>query len=440
MEIHVVGLGVKAQAVLCQDVQSLLASLSAHDKILGSARQLETLGEIAYQAQSHTLPKLADLADCIKHWQQQGVEKLVVLASGDALHYGIGAWLGRFVDQNPVLNTIRYYANVSSVQEACHRLGLSLQDAQVVSLHGRPLFSLRRYLQPNRHLLLLTDQFSQPQHIAKELLQAGLDDSQIQVCEALGYGEEKVTAYSAKELAELAHEFNPLNVVMVTTSHQASFYPSAPGIAESRFVTDKGHGKGMITKREVRLAILSYMALDAKDVVWDIGAGCGGVSVELAYWQAKATVYGIEHHPERLACLEENRQRFGVMQNLQIIAGRAPQALVDLPLPNKVFIGGSDGALEEMMNQVWCLLPEGGRLVVSAVTETSRCQVMSFMTSRDLAQDAEDDALQIAISRCERLAGQRVFRPSLPVNLYQFIKTKALNNEPEHNSIKETLS
>lgn len=430
MEIHVIGLGVSAQANLDLEAQALLASLTVADKVLGSTRQLATLTHSPCQAQPQALPKLSELADYIARWQQQGVTKLAVLASGDGLHYGIGAWLGRFAQGNPRISKIRYYANVSSVQVACHRLGLAMQDVQVVSLHGRPLASLRRYLQPNRCLILLTDSLSQPQHIAQELVQAGLDESQLQVCEALGYEHEKLTGYCAKELAELDDEFDPLNLVVVTTSGQRSFYPSAPGIAETSFVTDKGQGKGMITKREVRLAALSYLAPDAEDVVWDIGAGCGGVSVELAYWQAKAKIYAVEHHPERLACLEENRQRFGVMQNLHIIAGRAPQALAELPLPNKVFIGGSDGTLDSLLAQVWSLLPVGGCLVVSAVTENSRCQLMGFMNARDLAADAAEDGLQIATSKSERLAGQRIFRPSLPVNLYQFIKIKALSDEP----------
>ncbi len=344
------------------------------------------------------------------------------------------------------LESLRFYPNVSSIQMACHRLGLSLQDVQVVSLHGRPLASLRRHLRSNKTLVLLTDQYSQPKHIAEECVQAGLDQSEIIVCEALGYDHESVQSFTAESLQSSKRIFDPLNVIVLKTSQQASLYPSSVGIPDVSFVTDKGDGKGMITKREVRLAILSYMNIEQGDTVWDIGAGCGGVSVEMAYWHPRSQIIAIEHHPDRLVCLVANQERFGVMQNLSIVAGRAPDALVDLLAgnnsqhgkPNKVFIGGSDGELNALMAQVWELLPEGGSVMVSAVTEETKYQVMQFAQQRDAVQDADEQSLQVSIAKGERLAGQRLFRPSLPVTLYHFRKmtatTSATNSNHKENA------
>jgi precorrin-6Y C5,15-methyltransferase (decarboxylating) len=304
---------------------------------------------------------------------------------------------------------------------------LSLQDVNSISLHGRPLASLRRHLHSNSTLALLTDQHSQPQHIAQECVQAGLDESEIIVCEALGYEQEKVRHFVAKELINTVLEFDPLNVIVVKTSQQKSLYPTSPGIPDVSFVTDKGDGKGMITKREVRLAILSMMNIEHGDIVWDIGAGCGGVSVEFAYWHPRSQIVAIEHHVDRLACLAANQDHFGVVQNLSIVAGRAPDVLVDLlsqsSMPNKVFIGGSDGELSVLMSQVWQLLPVGGCLMVSAVTEDTKYQVIQFAQTREAAQDVEEQSMQIAISKGERLAGQRLYRPNLPVTLFHFTKT-----------------
>ena len=447
MPIHVIGLGVNQVAHLDDAAQAVLASLSVNDVVLGAPRQHETITHYSHLARREDLPKLSMLKDAFAAWQSEGAKQVVVLASGDPLYYGIGAWLIRTFS----LESLRFYPNVSSIQMACHRLGLSLQDVQVVSLHGRPLVSLRRHLQSNKTLVLLTDQYSQPKHIVEECIKAGLDQSEITVCEALGYAQEKVRTFVAESLMETALECDPLNVIVVKTSQQASLYPSAVGIPDTSFVTDKGDGKGMITKREVRLAILSYMNIEQGDTVWDIGAGCGGVSVEMAYWHPRSQIIAIEHHPDRLACLTANQARFGVVQNLSIIAGRAPDALVDLLAgnllagnnaqhgkPNKVFIGGSDGELNALMTQVWDLLPSGGSLMVSAVTEETKYQVMQFAKQRDDAQDADEQSLQVSVAKGERLAGQRLFRPSLPVMLYHFRKmtatTSAVNSNHKENA------
>lgn len=422
LTIHVIGLGVNEHANLDATAQAALASLSAQDIVLGAPRQHDTIACYRHLAQRCDLPKLNELECRFTLWQQQGAKQVVVLASGDPLFYGIGAWLKRTF----AAESLCFYPNVSSVQVACHRLGLSLQAVQVVSLHGRPLASVRRHLHSNKTLVLLTDQYSQPHHIAQECVQAGLDESEVSVCEALGYEQEKVRHFSAADLANTSIHWDPLNVVVVKTSQQTSCYPSSVGIPDTAFVTDKGEGKGMITKREVRLLILSYLSIEQGDIVWDIGAGCGGVSVELAYWHPCSQIVAMEHHPERLACLTANQQGFGVMQNLSIVSGRAPDVLASLPdsfsVPNKVFIGGSDGELASLMAQVWRLLPLGGGLMISAVTEDTKYHVMQFAQERERAKDAEERSVQVAVAKGERLAGQRVYRPNLPVTLSLFNK------------------
>jgi len=407
-KITVVGLGIGQPPLLNS---TALKALHSCDCIMGSPRQLESIEHIhALPNQSNLhqvrlpLPKLKQIADDIK-----GFDHVTVLASGDPLLFGIGKYLqSQFNDQ------VTCISGVSSLQGACELTGLSLQDAQLVSLHGRPLTNLNRYLQPNRNLLILTDQNSHPQAIAQALVAANLALSTIHVCERLGYDDQNQQQFIAKELATSSASFDELHVTVVHTQGVGNVMPNFPGIADAHFVTDGESGKGLLTKREVRLNILTLLQPAPEEAAWDIGAGCGGVAIEWALWNATGQVYGIEHHDQRIACLNANREAFGVSTNLHIIQGRAPDCLAELPNPDKVFIGGSGGELSAILQLAWQRLKPGGRLVASAVTEPSKATLWGFTQHID---QGPADYLQVAISRHDIIAGQDLLRPALPVTL-----------------------
>jgi len=356
------------------------------------------------QPASLCLPKLKHIAHEIK-----GFDHVVILASGDPLLFGIGKYLqSEFGDQ------VTCISGVSSLQGACELTGLSLQDAQLVSLHGRPLNHLKRHLQPHRTLLILTDQNSHPQAIAKVLVAVNLGLSKIHVCERLGYEDQNQQQFIAQDLATNSTPFASLHVTVVHTLGIGHVMPNFPGIADAHFVTDGESGKGLLTKREVRLNILSLLQPAPQDIAWDIGAGCGGVAIEWALWNPQGQVYAIEHHDQRIACLEANKEAFGVSANLSVIQGRAPDCLKELPFPDKIFIGGSGGELGRIMQLAWQLLKPGGRLAASAVTEPSKAALRQF--SLHIEQQPAD-YLQVAISRHDTIAGQDLLRPALPVTL-----------------------
>ena len=407
-KITVIGLGICQPPLLNAKALSALGSC---DCIMGSPRQLESIAHAQVVAnQSRTqpaslcLPKLKHIAHEIK-----GFDHVVILASGDPLLFGIGKYLqSEFGDQ------VTCISGVSSLQGACELTGLSLQDAQLVSLHGRPLNHLKRHLQPHRTLLILTDQNSHPQAIAKVLVAANLGLSKIHVCERLGYEDQNQQQFIAQDLATNSTPFASLHVTVVHTLGIGHVMPNFPGIADAHFVTDGESGKGLLTKREVRLNILSLLQPAPQDIAWDIGAGCGGVAIEWALWNPQGQVYAIEHHDQRIACLEANKEAFGVSANLSVIQGRAPDCLKELPFPDKIFIGGSGGELGRIMQLAWQLLKPGGRLAASAVTEPSKAALRQF--SLHIEQQPAD-YLQVAISRHDTIAGQDLLRPALPVTL-----------------------
>ena len=433
--INIVSLGASEQACLTPQAQQALQQATW---VMGSARQIATVQSLlSGDTQRLELPKFSQLSIVLEQlfMQADSNAQLVVLASGDALFYGIGSWFSR---QYPP-EQLTYFAGVSSIQLACHRLGLTEQDVDVLSLHGRPLAKLRSVIRAKQQLMILTDGQSQPQHLAQQCQALGFAQAQITVLEDLGYAHERIRHFSLEQLLDetVKTEFSSLHISFINTGAQslAAYLPNFPGIKDEAFITDKGAGKGMLTKREVRLAILSLLQPSNHDVIWDIGAGCGSVAIELSYWTPRAKVIAIEHHRARFDCLQQNRERFGVVANLETVFGRAPQvfAQTELATPNKVFIGGSDGELPALLEQIWASLPEQGQLVVSAVMERTRCQCVEFFQLRNEAQDCLAETLQVAVNKGEHLAGQLVYRPNLAVSLFSFIKTasrsEALNKD-----------
>jgi len=441
--IHVIGLGVELDDGQARLGDKARAALETADWVLGSERQLALVSQSLGDSQTQVLPKL----NALEGWLNTKLDqRVVVLASGDPLLYGIGRWLLNRVNRDRLC----FYPGVSSIQAACHSVGVAWQDVEVVSLHGRPLASIRARLRNQRYYAVLTDSVSTPQAIAQQCLGAGFDESLLWVCERLGYDDECVRLFEADALVNHdltdndALEFDLLNVVVLRTGGKGGVLPEFPGIDNAHFITDGVAGQGLISKREVRLAILSLLQPQADDLGWDIGAGCGGVTVEWARWNPFGQVIAIEKNSQRFECLQANVEKFGVLANTQLVHAQAPEVLPDLAAPSVIFIGGSSGELKELLRYCWQQLPAGGRLVASAVTEDSKAQLHDFADQLEAGQLEVDqseqglseqgrsqtpdepavviESMQIAVSRGGTLAGQRVYRPQLPVTLIKYTK------------------
>ena len=409
--LQVIGLGLAdSQLSLGETAQQ---ALQQAEVVIGAQRHLALLPELTAERVLYPSP-FAQLWTVLQRYQGQ---RVVLLASGDPLFYGLGGHLRRYL----AAEQLHFHPHISSIQAAFARIGQPWQHAQVVSLHGRPLLSLRAHLQANRWYALLTDADSHPSAIAQQLCAANLADSQVWVAEHLGSAKERISQHQAATLAAQPLTFAALNVVLVHTAGVGGILPEFPGIPDAQFITNSSVGRGLLTKREVRLAVLSLLQPRAGEVGWDIGAGCGGVAVEWARWNPLGQVYALERDTERLQYLAANREQFGVLQSLTICPGSAPEALGDLPDPQAVFIGGGGADLDRIMQHAWARLASGGRMVVSAVTVDSQCTLYQHADTLQLS-DQHSEWLQISVSRGERLAGQRLLRPQLPVLLLKAVK------------------
>lgn len=417
--IHVIGLGLGNTETLSADA---LQAMKTAPLIIGSQRQLacvQSLLNSTHQEQRNYPRPFADLSPQLSTYITHHPESDVcLLASGDPLFYGVGEFLLRHFSTNQLC----FYSNTSSIQAAFARIKKPWQQAKVISLHGRPLTDLIPSLANNTLIALLTDKNSHPQAVARLLCQYGCTAATLWVCEALGTADEKVACFTAEALIEEVQDFHPLHIIIIETKVADCTLPSFSGFQDELFITDTGQaGKGMITKREVRLVALSLLQARAGQIVWDIGAGCGTIAVEWAYWNQHGSMYAVEHHAQRLVCLQQNKRKFGV-NNLHIIANRAPDGLAALPAPHAIFIGGTAGDLFAIMSECWERLIMGGCLVINCVTETCKTEVQCWLQQQQIARDAQE-WIEIAVSKGGQLAGQFVMRPRLPVRLLKIVKS-----------------
>lgn len=252
-----------------------------------------------------------------------------------------------------------FIPGLSSLQYFSARLKLPWEDTKVVSLHGRE-DNLMGAVRNNRRVFFLTGGDYSVRRICHILCENGLKDAVVHAGERLSYHDERIVSGTAESLAE--EEFDPLAVILVEHETVIEREITTHGIPDEQFL----RGQVPMTKAEIRSVSLSKLQLRQDDVVYDIGAGTGSVSVEMAFQAREGSVYAVEVNEEALELIRQNADRFG-LPNVKIVSGKAPDALVPLPAPDRAFIGGSKGNLAEILELLVNKNPRI-RVVVNAIT------------------------------------------------------------------------
>ncbi|MCL4368674.1 MAG: precorrin-6y C5,15-methyltransferase (decarboxylating) subunit CbiE [Actinobacteria bacterium] len=329
--------------------------------------------------------------------------RVVALASGDPGFFGIARRLVERLGKD----NVEILPNVSSMQLAFARLKESWDDATSISVHGRPLDDLAEQVQRQRKVAILTDNMNTPAALGRQLAKSAGDDYDAYLCENLGGAEEKVQRLTLEELT--GAEADPLSIVVLIKkdgAQPADKMAWPHGIPEREF----HHRGGLITKAEVRLATLAKLRLRETSVVWDIGAGCGSVSIEAALIAREGQVHAVERDPEQVELIRANLAKFKV-NNVTVVHGHAPEALEGLPQPDAVFIGGSSGKLAAIFDVVdRQLQPEGTVVVNAASLETAGAAIAGL---RQRSYDVESTLMQV--SRGKELGGLTHFEALDPV-------------------------
>jgi precorrin-6Y C5,15-methyltransferase (decarboxylating) len=328
-----------------------------------------------------------------------------VLASGDPFQYGVGAVLTRHIDAREII----VVPAPSAFSLAAARLGWSLPQTVLLSVHGSPLDLVRPHLQPGARLLALTSDGDGPAALAHLLAQSGFGDSRLTVLEALGGPREQIRAIKASEYN--LGTVDALNIVAmeVEAAPGARVLARTPGLADALFEHD-----GQITKREIRAVTISSLAPRRGELLWDIGSGSGSVAIEWMLADPTMRALAIERRADRAARIRRNAAAFGV-PDLEIVEDAAPAALGSLVTPDAIFVGGgaSDAGVLDVTARA---LRPGGRLVVNAVT----LETEALLLARHAALGGE--LIRIAISRADSVGEKTGWRAAMPVT--QWIWTK----------------
>lgn len=396
MNITLIGAGMGGWRALTQDA---LEALGQADAAIGAERLLGGLPpDLRAVKVAQALPeKVADAICLHPEWRD-----VCVLLSGDVgFHSGAKRLLELLEDHDP-----RLLPGISTPQYFAARLRRPWQDFHLVSAHGVQCDILAEVLNHQTVLFLVGGDVT-PSTVATALCDAGLGRARMTVGENLSYPDERIVAGTAAELAGRP-DFAPLAAVLVDNGETFARDVRVAGIPDDDFI----RGETPMTKREVRAIALSHLNLRPDDIVYDIGAGTGSVSVEAALHVRWGRVFAIERDENAYALLGKNRERFGVY-NMLPIPGTAPEALEPLPPPRAAFIGGSGGRMRAIVAAVLAKNPRA-RLVAAAISLETLASATAAMGDASLDNV---EVVQIAANRAVLRGGHHMLEARNPVFL-----------------------
>ncbi|POR52332.1 precorrin-6Y C5,15-methyltransferase (decarboxylating) [Paraburkholderia eburnea] len=406
--LTVIGIGEDGYAGLGREARRALFAATV---VTGGARHLAMLPS-RVQARREPWPQPFSVEPLLALRGKR--EPVCVLASGDPMFYGVGATLAR---QLPV-DELCVLPAPSSLSLAAARLGWALQDTAAVSLVGRPLDALRRHLFARSRVLALSADGRTPQDIAALLVEQGFGATRLIVFEHLGGAQERRIDGRADAWHDgtIVEEVAALNLVAFEciAADGADFNPARPWTLTPGLPDDAYRHDGQLTKRDVRALTLARLAPTPGALLWDVGAGSGSIGIEWMRAHAACRAIAIESNGERQRFIEHNRDALGVPA-LQLVAGRAPDALAGLAAPDAVFIGGGVTA-PGVLETCWERLAPGGRLVANAVTVQSEAALVAWRAQHG------GTLTRIGIGEAQPLGRFDTWRQALPVTLFEAIK------------------
>lgn len=397
--LALIGIGEDGLAGLSDAAKALIAGA---ELVVGGTRHL-MLARDAIRGKS--LPWPSPIGNAYPEILSRRGRPVAVLATGDPFFYGVGKQLADLVPAGEIV----CLPQPSAFSLAAARLGWALQDTALVTLHGRPLETIVRHLQPGARILALSWDGETPRRLAQLLSSRGFGGASFTVLEALGGPRELIRSTKASDFALTGIDaLNTVALELPANSNSATL-SLATGLDDSLFESD-----GQLTKREVRAVTLSSLAPQAGQLLWDVGLGAGSIAIEWLLRHPAMRAIGIEQRVDRAERAARNTVALGVPE-LQIVTGNAPEAFAGLPAPDAAFIGGGMGEAN-VFEGAWGALKPGGRLVANAVTLKSEQRLL------EQYQKHGGDLLRLDFARVAPIGNEMGWTPAKPVMHWRVTK------------------
>lgn len=334
---------------------------------------------------------------------ESGCEQIAVAVSGDVGFYSISSILQKKLRGY----ALEFINGISSLQYLAAKLQTDYAGIQTVSVHGREN-AVIPHVCYNERVFVLTGGKQKAHHVLNALTDAGLGQVLVTVAENLSYETESIQTDMAKNLC--TQRFGDLAVMLIEHKNHAKAYEI---LQDADFI----RGNVPMTKAEVRQLSIAKLGLTPTDTVYDIGAGTGSVAIAMCRLARESFVYAIEKQDEALRLLAKNRAKHGAY-NMVIISGNAPDALSELPPPNKVFIGGSSGNLRVILQALLEKTP-ALRVVINAVTLETLQEAVACLKQYGFGYEV----LCVNISKAEPTGNYHMMKAQNPVYIISGEKT-----------------
>ena len=393
-KVSLVGIGMGTADTLTQEGKQ---ALECADLLIGAARMVEHIRKPGQEVWTGYKPEeiCAYIAAHPEH------KNVAIALSGDVGFYSGAKKLLETLHRELPMVQKKVYCGISSMIYFCAKLETPWEDVHPVSLHGREcnLPGLLRIYGKIFAIVGTTDGIAK---LCQKLQCYGMGDVRVEVGERLSYPEEKITRGYAWQLTEL--ETDSLSVVLFTREGKEAIVTH--GIPDEAFI----RGKVPMTKEEVRGISLSKLQLTRHSIVYDVGAGTGSVSVEMAMQAVEGRVYAIEKKPEAVELLYKNKEKFAA-DNLEIVEGLAPEACVDLPVPTHAFIGGSSGNMKDILKLLLSKNPRI-RVVINCIALESVGEAMNCLNVLPFEQV---DIAQVQVAKGKKAGSYHLMMGQNPV-------------------------
>ncbi|MCX7822831.1 MAG: precorrin-6y C5,15-methyltransferase (decarboxylating) subunit CbiE [Syntrophobacterales bacterium] len=389
-----------------------LSWISTEIKNLVSQAELIVCAETLISALNHIteaekLTIKSPLAPIIERVERESkYKKVMVIASGDPLFYGIGRQLGDLLGRDRLI----VFPNITSVQYLFSKLAMPWDDVMCFSLHSEERRDFFYWLRHGRKIAILTGPSFPPSFIAELIEDHNMGDMvDMVIGEKLGTKEEKISKLTPAKIRK--EQWKNPNIVALFPKYSVKltggFFP------EEMFL----HDRGMITKLEVRTLAVSALRLKVGDILWDLGAGSGSISIEASYRVPLRSVHAVERDPKRYEQLLTNVKRFHCGEIICYLED-ATNLVSRLPRPDSIFIGGGGKELGLILKTI---IDRFGKdhmpsIVVSAVLWDSVNEVIRTARSCDLSFSVT----HFQVSRSVPLIDSFRFEPLAPVFLVSF--------------------